>query len=179
MLNKQLKIIISTIIILILVALNLTIFISFNKENDNESKQTSINQGEQINEYDEGDEETTIEGSVDNKITTLSDGERMKAYFGKFVEAIEEQEYEVAYSYLNEEFKKNFFPSLEDFSQYIKTEIPYEDIVVKYSNIERKGEIFVLSVSLHDADNLIDTQKIRSVVIRENQYNDFTISFSK
>ena len=54
------------------------------------------------------------------EIKNMSESKRMKRYIGMFFEDIEEGKYLEAYSVLNEEFKNNYFPRLEDFEEYAK-----------------------------------------------------------
>lgn len=183
--NKKLKIIISAIIVLILIAINLAIFISYNKDTTEQENNKNIILEETLEQNEENimeenqNDDILYDEIVDDKISKMSDGERIKAYFGKFVETIEDQEYEQAYKYLNEDFRKNYFPSLEEFTEYVENKFPKSTILVKYNNIERKGEIFLLSVSLIDGNNLETNLKQYTVVVRENKLNDFKISFSK
>lgn len=180
--KDKLKIIITAIVILSLIAINLIIFISNNqaKERVATTENTII-----YNNRNMTVEEETIQTKkntdiiIDQKIASMSEGDRAKAYFGKFVKAIEEKHYELAYSYLNENYKAQYFPELTTFEEYIKTEFPQNKIVVKYNSVEPKGEIFVLSVTLKDIDDEQESQRIRTVVIREKGTNQFTISFSK
>ena len=181
--NDKLKIIITIIVILILIAINLIIFISNSqkktKEATTENTTTTHNYRTMTVEQEAEKAKSDTEIIKDNKIAAMSEGDRAKAYFAKFLEAIEDKNYEKAYSYLNENYKQQYFPEIASFEEYIKTDFPTGRMVVQYNKIDRKGEIFVLSVILNDANNVQDSQKIRTIVIRETGTNQFTISFSK
>ena len=56
---------------------------------------------------------------------------------------------------------------------------PKNRIVVKYNTVERKGEIFVLSVNISDGKDKNFQTFSENVVIREISANNFSISFSK
>ena len=50
-------------------------------------------------------------------------------------------------------------------------------MAVEYLNFERQGELFVLTVNIKDVFNSSASVINQRVVIRENEANDFTISF--
>jgi len=184
--KNNLRTIISLIIILILVAINIAIYLNYQTKN-NEVKVSETNN---LNSENENTLRNTVGNEISNsvqnrqtivnsKISNMDEGDRIKSYFGRMIDAIETRNYELAYSYLNEDYKKNYFPTLEEFTTYIENNYPTNKIIVEYKSIERKGEIFVMYTVLHDAIN-DDFQALeQTVVVRENAINDFKISFSK
>lgn len=102
----------------------------------------------------------------------------MEYYMGIFLGYIEGGEYEKAYNLLYEDFKQNYFPTLESFEQYLPT-VFSEMSNIEHENIERNGNIYVLWLSITDAINgKPGEQKKMNIVIQENDYNNFAISFS-
>lgn len=103
----------------------------------------------------------------------------MERYFGKYIGYIEEEEYEKAYNLLYEEFKQNYFKTLDDYVKYIKETYP-EMISVEYTNIERQGQYYVLFVDIVDlmATSGNENKISQNIVIYETDYNEFYISFS-
>lgn len=127
-------------------------------------------------------DEQAMEEYIHNNITlslqTMEERDRMEYYVGIFLDHIESGEYEKAYSLLYEDFKQNYFPTLESFEQYLPT-IFSEMADIKHENIERNGDIYVLWLSITDAINgKPGEEKKMNIVIEENDYNDFAISFS-
>ncbi len=108
----------------------------------------------------------------------LEERDRMETYFGMFLQYVENKEYETAYNLLYEEFKKTYFPTLETFIEYAQKNFP--EMVIEYENIERNGEVYVLWVNMADVLNSSrnDEKQKMNVVIKENDYNDFVMSFS-
>ena len=50
---------------------------------------------------------------------------------------------------------------------------------IKHENIERNGDVYVLWITINDAINgKPSDKKNMNIVIKENDYNDFVISFS-
>ena len=177
--EKNLKGIIIIIIILVLIAICIGIFINYKNNNKNENGNI-INETEENNvleqEVNNSSEDTAI---IDSKIANMDESARMRAYWGKFIDAIETKDYNTAYNYLNDNFKSKYFETIEEFSEYIETMYPQNKIAIKYENIERKGELFVLEMSIYDSEDSSYSPLSQMVVIRENSVNNFTMSFSK
>ena len=156
------------LIILIVIAISF----SFNpeKKTDDSISASNITTEEQVEEFENE--------NITAKLKKMEERERMEFYFGIFLEHVENDEYEKAYELLYEEFKTNYFPTLESFEEYIeKTFSEMTDI--EHENIERNGDVYVLWISITDAINgKPGEEKKMNIVIKENDYNDFVMSFS-
>ena len=53
-----------------------------------------------------------------NTLSTMDERDRIEHYVSSFADAIEEEDYEKAYSMLYDDFKKNYFPNLSSFEEY-------------------------------------------------------------
>lgn len=116
-------------------------------------------------------ETTVVQTQVDNKIKNMSEASRIRNYCAKYFDAIEKKKYETAYAMLNENFKNNYFKDEESFESYAKTTYPTGTIYLNYNSVERKGEIFQLQLTINDEIS-------QTMIVRENDANNFTISFS-
>ena len=132
-----------------------------------------LTEEQQIELIKKEQEEKTIDKLVD-----MTERDRIEYYFSEFIRNIGNQNYSAAYSVLNDKFKQNYFETEEEFISYVKDFFPKET-AVKYNNIERNGNTYVLWVSI---SNALSVDKIRAkeinVVIRENAVHDFEMSFS-
>ena len=168
--NKKIVNLLLIIIVLIMIAVNILIYINNHKEETN-------NNTNQINFIQENivTNKETIQNTVNNKLENMPERNRIQTYFGTFMTYIENKNFENAYKLLNENFKNNYFSTIDAFEKYFEN-YP-KNIAIKYTNIERQGEIFVLTVEINDMfDN--ETEPItKRIVIRENGLNDFKISF--
>lgn len=135
----------------------------------------------EIYEYEEKTEEQIQEEenqALISQLRNMTERNRMNFYFGEFLNYIESGNYEEAYNLLYDEFKQNYFPTLESFEEYIPT-LFSEVSDIEYTNIERNGEVYVLWINITDAINgKPGEEKEINVVIKENDYNDFELSFS-
>ncbi len=167
--KKDYKIIyLSAILILILI---LTIsFFTHKKQSTDSTNQPEMTEQEEI------DFEKI---NVTAKLQDMEERERMEFYFGMFWRNIENKEYEQAYDLLYSEFKQTYFPTLDSFTEYVQTKFP-KLAILEYENIERNGDVYVLWVHIADAINgkQTDEKQQLNVVIQENDYNDFVMSFS-
>lgn len=165
--NKKLYLI-GFILIIIIFVINLT----FNqKEKDSYNIEQEEKTEEQIRDIEN---ENTIQ-----QLQDMEERDRMEFYFGMFLNYVEAEEYEKAYDLLYEEFKKNYFPTVDSFIKYAKEKIPQMPII-QYENIERNGDVYVLWIHMFDAlgSKSDDAKKEMNVVIQEKDYNDFVMSFS-
>lgn len=177
--EKKLKTIIILIAILVLVAINLIVFLYFNQKTTTQTNDLKNNNATENNVQEDIYENQSIESIVNNKISSMEDDNRIKSYYGKFIRYIENKDYETAYNCLNDTFKATYFPTLEEFSEYIAKKYPKNKIVVEYNTVERKGEVFVLGVTIDDMTDTNFQKFSESVVIREISANNFSLSFSK
>lgn len=124
------------------------------------------------NEVDvnKSDEEIMLE-----KLKSMSERDRMEFYFSEYATYIEEGNYEKAYGLLYPEFKNTYFPTLDKFEEYAKKTYP-EFMTFSYNNIDRQGYIYVLNIDIIDIDKK-ENKKSHRVVIQENDFNDFVLSF--
>ena len=176
--KNKLNYLILIIVILILIAINLYIFINnyFNTE-ESLGEINNLNNVEINTDYELVSEEEEEENRI-NKIASLTEKQRMQTYFGQYISYIESKNYEEAYNLLYDGFKQTYFKTLEEFKDYAINNYP-NNIVVEYTDIQRQGTIFILTVKVKDALNSIDQEGIeeQQVVIIENSTNDFKLSF--
>ena len=169
------------IIVLILIMLNIILILNkflFPK------RQEKYNQAENIlttNNSKGGANTTqnqaseTSEEAVIKKLKAGTERDRMEYYAGQYISYLEYGEYEKAYNLLYDKFKQNYFPTLEKFQEYAKKTYP-QVIGVKYEDIDRQGNIYVLTVNINDPINGTQS-KTQRLVIQENDYNNYVLSF--
>ena len=169
--DKRIINILLVMAVLILLAINIKIFI----DNHEETADIEQNGNDIENSMIQNNNQDDIQNTITSKVADMAERSRMQTYFGTFISYIEENDYESAYNLLNENFKKNYFSTLEQFETYIQ-KYP-KDIAVDYKEIERQGELFVLTVEIKDVFNKEVQTITQRVVIRELGVNQFTISF--
>lgn len=112
-----------------------------------------------------------------NELTKLGEDDRMEQYVSRFMDKIDNEEFEDAYEMLNEDFKKNYFSTLESFETYAKEKFP-KLMSLEHTNIERNGDIYVLWVTVYDLMKSRNEGVEINFVVKENELNDFELSFS-
>lgn len=110
------------------------------------------------------------------KLSTQSERDRLEYYCGVYFKHLEHKEYEEAYKLLYKEFKDKYFPTLDKYKEYIKKTYP-QNWALEYDDITRQGNIYVLKLKILDILGNKENEKSQRIVIRENTYNDFVISF--
>lgn len=168
------------VIIIILIIVNLMLYrnkvLAPKQESDN-------TQNSSITVISENKEEKKVynipktEEEIIKKLSQMNERDRMEYYCGKYLKYIDDKDYESAYNLLYTEFKKNYFPTYEDYVEYIQ-KTHSTSFAVEYDDISRQGTIYVLRLKLIDMLNgNKNDQKTQRIVIQEKYYNDFVISF--
>ena len=171
--NKKIINLLLTILVLVMIATNILIYINNHKETNENIVETNITQENEAK--NEVVSEEKIQNTVISKLENMTERSRMQTYFGTFITYIEKKEFSNAYKLLNENFKNNYFSDFNTFESYFEN-YP-KNIMVNYTDIERQGEIFVLTVEISDMFDEETEPITKRIVIRENGLNDFKISF--
>lgn len=115
-----------------------------------------------------------------SKLKSVSESERIRIYLGQYFKNIESKKYEEAYNVLYPQYKTNYFPTLESFKKYIE-EKKYPDLLaINYNDIYMQGKYYIVEVTITDFLGKNSTFKeSEKLIIQENDYNDYYISFQK
>ena len=95
----------------------------------------------------------------------------------KFFAAINDKDYKYAYNKLDENFRKNKMPSVDEFKS-IMDQTLYSNNNVEHENVEKKGKTYVYDINVKDANNTEDNGKKMTIMMILKQNNDFVMSFS-
>lgn len=176
--NRKLIIIISFIIVLTFTVINISIYVNKVIIPSNKANEVLI----KYNASDTTIEEKTqkdgqASDDIISKLKDMSERQRMEFYFSEFMDYIENGKYQEAYNLLYPEFKENYFKTLDDFKKYVNKTYP-EFVSFSYNDIERQGNIYVLMITVINPDlNKSEAKKSQRIVIKENNFNDFVLSF--
>lgn len=117
------------------------------------------------------------EEQLKESLKNMTERDRMEYYFSEYARYIQKGEYESAYNLLYPEFRDKYFPTVAEFEKYVKQLYP-KNMTFSYNNIDRQGYIYVLDISIIDVNNK-ENNKSHRVVIIENDFNNFELSFQK
>lgn len=111
------------------------------------------------------------------KLKSMNETDRIHEYFTEYINVIDARDFSKAYEYLYPEFKQNYFPTQSEFEAYINENYP-EFLGVEYTDIDRQGTYYILTVRIYDALNEEITQYFeQKFVIYETDFGEFTLSF--
>lgn len=160
--NIKIISVILTILILICICL-IVIVKTHKKKNIKENTNTNI--------------QTSSEEALElEKLKKMTERDRMEFYFSKFVSYIKDKNYEKAYNLLYPEFREKYFKTQEEFENYVK-KLYTKTVGFSYNDIDRQGDIYVLLIDVMDTNKKTSDKKSQRVVIKENNFNDFVLSF--
>lgn len=156
-------------IIFVLIFINLVVLLKMNEVDKKIIKNTS----KVISEEDEEEQNQDYE---EKKLEDMEERDRMEYYFYEFISLIHDEKYSEAYGLLYPEFKERYFKTEEDFTKYVKKLYP-SSVGFSYNDISRQGNIYVLSITVIDVNKGKGKEKSQRIVIQENNFNDFRLSF--
>ena len=110
------------------------------------------------------------------KLKEMAERDRMEYYFNEFISYLKADDYSKAYDLLYPEFKEKYFKSFEDFKDYAKKTYP-KSVAFSYKDIQRQGYIYVLLIDVIDPSKKVSEAKSQRIVIKENNFDDFVLSF--
>lgn len=172
MVNKKQKklILICLAVLLVVLIILIVVKASLGGKNNVENNETTSNSVVNNKNNDE----------LIRKLKRVSESERIRIYLGTYFKYLEEKKYEGAYNLLYPEFRNNYFPKLEDFENYIKKQNLPEIFRITYADISMQGQYYLVTVKLGDMNSPSTTTDMTiNLIIQENDYNDFYISFQK
>ncbi len=108
---------------------------------------------------------------------SANDSEKAGLNLQKVVDAINNKDYEYVYNKLDDTFKENNFPTLNEFEEYI-TENFYNSNNVTYSNYKSSGGLHMYDATIVDAENEKSSPITKTFIIKLLDGTDFTMSFN-
>lgn len=179
-------------IVLILMAVNIIMMIKYLTIDENAQMQNSNTTASSVNTN------TVLDDVTDEEGKQMSEQDRMRRYAIEFIDNLDNEEFDVAYGKLSEDFKKTYFPTQNEFEQYVRERIGTGELTINFRNIERlgnekTGNLYVLWVDVYDVlgneyvqnleENMTEEEKEEdsgnmNIVILEKDFNNYELSFS-
>lgn len=179
-------------IVLILMAVNIIMLIKYLTRDENAQMQNSNTTASSVNTN------TVLDDVTDEEGKQMSEQDRMRRYAIEFIDNLDNEEFDVAYGKLSEDFKKTYFPTQNEFEQYVRERIGTGELTINFRNIERlgnekTGNLYVLWVDVYDVlgneyvqnleENMTEEEKEEdsgnmNIVILEKDFNNYELSFS-
>ena len=133
-----------------------------------------------------GEDKTVIDTETGQVISgetlelySMNEPDRIKYYFNKYIDCLENKDYETAYNMLDQKFKDNYFQTLDSYVTYVNNK--YSPIIsVTYDDFNRMGNYYILDVTFLDLfsstdDNMVGTTQ--KFIFYETDYDVYTMSF--
>ena len=117
---------------------------------------------------------------------TISEQSRIQKYWLDFIKHIDNEEFSKAYEVLNSEYKKKYFPTINEFEKYARERIGTGELTINFTNIERlgnekTGNIYILWANICDITKRnikTNEEEYMNIVILEHDDNNYELSFS-
>lgn len=108
---------------------------------------------------------------------TLKDSEKASVNVDIFMQMINTKDYSHAYEVLSEGFKNNYFPTEEDFKNYVKENF-YDYNILHINNSTNEGTVYIFRSTLANGENAETENKEKNFNVLLGEGTDFTISFN-
>ncbi len=131
------------------------------------------------------DNYTILTELEEEQYNEMENEEKAEYNIDRFIEMLKRSDYNTAYKYLNEEFKKNYFRTSDDLKKYIETNIFY--IANSNTDIEAVDEestgVYAITVKITKEINTLHnygdyTPVTKKFFIKLNEGTDFELSFN-
>lgn len=118
----------------------------------------------------------TIESQENiQKYNTLTDTNKVSANIRKIIEAINNKDYNYIYNKLNEEYKNNKFPNINQLINYINNNF-YDVNLVGNGTAELEANVYIAKIQI--TSNKSEIKQV-TILVRLLEGTDFEISFSE
>ena len=102
---------------------------------------------------------------------------RVKSNIKKFIEMINSKDYSNAYDKLAESFKKNSYPTKEDFKKFLKEKM-YEYSEIEFEEYKTQGNLYIYNIKLSERDAPAHPVKNMQIIMKLKEGIDFEMSFN-
>ena len=106
----------------------------------------------------------------------MNEQEKVVTNIKKFIMGINDKSYYYVYNNLVNEFKDNYFKSLNDFENYVRENF-FENNEIEYENFEEQNGVYIYTIKIHNADNEEESIE-KTIVMKLNEGTDFEMSFN-
>lgn len=113
-----------------------------------------------------------------NQYNKLSNQEKVLSNIDKVMKLINTKDYNKVYSYLNQNFKKQYFPSIDVFTQYMKQNF-FDNNIVGNITIKQEGDIYIVSVPYKESLSTAAQKRTKTFMIRLKEGTNFELSFER
>ena len=172
-----------TIVLLILIGVNISLLsnkllapVYANNKVKKEYEEIIAKRNEEIKKITDKKTDVEMAETELKEVKKMKEKQRMQYYFSKYITYIEEKNYEKAYNLLYEEYRNNYFPTLEEFEKYVKQKYP-DFMSVEYNDMSRQGEYYIQTVNIYNLLTNEIIEKEQKYIIKENNFLDYVLSF--
>ena len=94
----------------------------------------------------------------------------------KWIQMINNRDYRTAYQFLEENFRKDRFGTVEKFEEYMRTYLP-DHYRIDFGTFSDQGQIYIQDISLSDMTGKDLETKQKSIIMKLEEDTHFVMSF--
>ena len=124
------------------------------------------------------DDYTIYTDEFKQKYNETTDEEKVYTNIELFIKMINNKDYSMAYSHINDEFKNNNFGDVNKFISYITDRFYDFNTIESVSNSNKDGKYYICQITLKNGANNSSEEKEETFIIKLDEDTNFEISFS-
>lgn len=111
------------------------------------------------------------------KYSKLTSKEKIETNLGKVFKWIDEKEYNNLYMHLDETFKRNNFPNLQTFINFMNNKF-FERNIIQTAQINEQGSNYIITVNYSSNTSVSAEDRTQVIIMQLKEGTDFVMSFS-
>lgn len=115
--------------------------------------------------------------TFNNKYEKSDNSTRVQLNVNKWNQMLNNRDYKAAYQVLDETFRNNNFPTLEDFEDYIKTYLS-SYYKLDYGEFAEENGIYIQEITFKEMDKEETEAVTKKIIMQLNEGTDFVMSFN-
>lgn len=114
--------------------------------------------------------------AIVDKYNDSSDQEKVGMNINKFINAVNQKDYQYVYNKLDETFKQNNYKTQEDLENYLKTQL-YDNNSVNFEKFLEQGNNYIYKIKVTNTNDESQSKEM-TIVMQLKEGTDFVMSFS-
>ncbi len=120
---------------------------------------------------------TIMSDEFQSEYNASSNERKVLMNISKFIKMINAKDYINSYKLLPQSFKNNYFPTIEQYKDYIKKNF-FEYNNIEYDDLEKQDDIYIYKIKLTDITNQQNNIIEKNMIVKLGEDYNFVMSFN-
>lgn len=111
-----------------------------------------------------------------NIYNKASDAQKVATNVEIFMKMLNNKDYKNAYACLSNEFKQNYFKTIDEFKNYVRENF-YDTNYISISNVQTKSNVYTCTANIKSGISIAADDMNKNFIVKLNQNSEFELSF--